>query len=112
MELYFAEDASNMMECCSPESELEALHSILQIIEKSVAGDKMKNMRQNLRDEIIDRIHKVVSTFCEETKIVDDSRSDKEKCLINWGISNGVKTKLDISCECTLIFFFCLALAQ
>ncbi|XP_051140338.1 uncharacterized protein LOC127257872 isoform X2 [Andrographis paniculata] len=97
VELYFASDASNTMESCSPGNELEALNSILEAIDKSTSGETMKDTQQNLRDAIINRIHEVGSTFGEEKKILEDPNSDKEKCLLDWGIHNGVKTKLDIA---------------
>ncbi|KAI3446646.1 hypothetical protein Pfo_003311 [Paulownia fortunei] len=99
VELYFGGDIINLGDCNSPRNELEALHSILEVIDKSLSGEKytMKNIQQNLREEIVDRIHKVGNKFSEETKIVGDFSCDKEKGLLDWGVNNGVKTKLDVA---------------
>lgn len=61
----------------------------------------MKKIQQNLREETVNRIHEVGNKFCEETKIVGDysCACDEEKDLLDWGVKNGVKTKLDIVCE-------------
>ncbi|PIN14092.1 [Fructose-bisphosphate aldolase]-lysine N-methyltransferase [Handroanthus impetiginosus] len=99
VELYFGGDVINLGDCSSPRNELEAFHSLLEVIDKLVADQKytFKSTQKNLRDEIIDRINEVGSKFNEETKIVRDSSCDKEKCLLDWCVDNGVKTKLDIA---------------
>ncbi|KAG8367717.1 hypothetical protein BUALT_Bualt16G0102000 [Buddleja alternifolia] len=99
VELYFAGDVTNLGDCISPRNELEALYSILEVIDKSMSSKEhlVRNIQQDLRDKVIDRIDKVGSKFSEETKIVGDSSCDKEKCLLDWGVNNGVKTKLDIA---------------
>ncbi|KAK4431957.1 N-lysine methyltransferase SETD6 [Sesamum alatum] len=99
VELYFGGDIINLGNRISPRNELEALHSILEVIDKSLSGEKytMKSIQQRLRDEIVERIDKVGKEFSEVTKIVGDSSCDKEKCLLDWAVNNGVETKLDIA---------------
>ncbi|KAK6127090.1 hypothetical protein DH2020_039174 [Rehmannia glutinosa] len=99
VELYFGGDIINLRDSISPRNELEALHSILEVIDKSRSGEKytMKTIQQKLQEEIVDRIDKVGMKFSEETKIVGDVSCDKEKGLLDWGVDNGVKTKLDIA---------------
>lgn len=93
----------NLRDFNSPRNELESLHSVLEALNKSVCGENhtMKNIQQNLREGIVHMIHEVGNKFREETKIVGDyiSACDKEKDLLDWGVENGVKTKLDIACE-------------
>ncbi|XP_011079300.1 uncharacterized protein LOC105162846 isoform X1 [Sesamum indicum] len=99
VELYFGQDTINLGNCISPKNELEALHSILEVIDKSLSGEKytIKSIQQRLRDEIVERIDKVGRRFSEVAKIVGDSSCEKEKRLLDWGINNGVKAKLDIA---------------
>lgn len=102
IELYFGGDIINLEHCISPRNELEALHSILEAINKSMSSENctLKNIKQKWQDEIVDRIEEVGNKFREESRIVEDSSIHKEKGLLDWGIKNGMKTKLDIACEC------------
>lgn len=106
VELYFGGDIINLGDYNCPRNELEALHSILEAIDKSLSGENytMKSIQLNLQQEIVDRIHEVGNKFREETKILGHSSCDKEKALLEWGVNNGVKTKLDIACECILMY--------
>ncbi|KAL3623885.1 hypothetical protein CASFOL_032701 [Castilleja foliolosa] len=99
VELYFGGDVINLSDCISPRNELEALHTILKVIDESLSSEKheMKNIQQKLKEEIVDRINRVGHKFSEETKLVEDFRGDKEKALLDWGVNNGIKTKLDIA---------------
>ncbi|GFP93266.1 retrovirus-related pol polyprotein from transposon 17.6 [Phtheirospermum japonicum] len=99
VELYFGGDVINLRDCISPRNELEALHTILEVIDKSLSGEKhsMKNIQQKLKEEIFDRIDRVGQKFSEETKLFGDFRRDKEKELLDWGVNNGLKTKLDLA---------------
>lgn len=101
VELYFDGNIIHLEDCISPRNELEALHSILEVIDKSLAVENytMKNIKQSLQKEIAERTHKVGVKFKEQTRIVGDFSCDQEKGLLDWGIKNGVKTKLDIACE-------------
>ncbi|KAH6819279.1 SET domain-containing protein [Perilla frutescens var. frutescens] len=99
VELYFGGDIDNLEHCMSPRNELEAFHSILEAINKSVSSESctMKNIKQMLEEEIVDRIHEVGNKFREETRIVGDSSVGKEKGVLDWGVNNGMKTKVDIA---------------
>ncbi|KAL7134387.1 hypothetical protein ABFS83_11G023400 [Erythranthe nasuta] len=100
IELYFGGDVVNLKDCNSPRNEMEALHSILEAIDKSPSAENYatKNIQQCLREEIILRIANVGKKFEEETVIIKDFSCDKEKSLLDWGVEIGVKTKLDIAC--------------
>lgn len=104
VELYFGGDVINLEHCVSPRNELEALHSVLEAINKSVSHESctMKNIKLKLLEETVNRIHEVGNKYKEETRIVGDSYVDKEKGLLDWAIKNGMKTKLHIACECIL----------
>ncbi|KZV32148.1 SET domain-containing protein [Dorcoceras hygrometricum] len=97
VEIYFNGDSAS--DYSNPRNELQALNYLLEAIDNSLSGDKhmMKNIMQNLRDEIVDRIHKVGSRFGEELEFVGCSNTDKEKCLLDWSVNNGARTNLDIA---------------
>lgn len=99
VELYFSEDAIDLGGFTSLRNELEALDLILKVIDKVLSSGKGAtiNVLQNLRDVTLDRIHELGKSNGEETRIFRDSNSDKEKCLLEWGVKNGVKTNLDIA---------------
>ncbi|XP_012857489.1 PREDICTED: N-lysine methyltransferase setd6 [Erythranthe guttata] len=100
IELYFGGDVVNLKDCNSPRNEMEALHSILEAIDKSPSAENYatKNIQQCLREEIVLRLDNVGEKIEEETVIIGDFGCDKEKGLLEWGVENGVKTKLDIAC--------------
>lgn len=83
----------------SPRNELEALHSSLSIIEKAISScDHMGvNILQDLRTATIAMIHEFGNKIKEETRVLTNRSSDREKCLLQWGESNGVRTKLEIA---------------
>lgn len=99
VELYFGGDTVNLEFCVR--NELEALHSVLEAINKSVSSESctMKNIKLQLQEEIVNRINEVGKRFREETRIVEDSSIDKEKCLVDWAVKNGLRSKLHIACE-------------
>ncbi|KAL2534787.1 SET domain-containing protein [Abeliophyllum distichum] len=99
VELYFIEDAIDLGVFTNPRNELEALDSILKVIDKSLSSgkDTTANVLQNLRNVTVDRIHELGTRIGEETRILRVSNSDMENCLLEWGVNNGVKTKLDIA---------------
>ena len=102
VELYFAGvGLSHPVEFHSPRNELEALHSILVLIDKSLSSGKqmIKNVFQDLRKATVDMICEFGDKFKEETRVVANSSSDREKCLSQWGESNGARTKLEIACK-------------
>ncbi|XP_073317642.1 uncharacterized protein [Primulina huaijiensis] len=97
VEIYFNGDSTRNYS--NPRNELQALNYLLEVTDNSLSTEKhkMKNVMQKLRDEIIDRIHKVGSKFAEESKFVRCRNSDKEKCLLDWSVDHGAGTKLDIA---------------
>ncbi|KAL2464314.1 SET domain-containing protein [Forsythia ovata] len=99
VELYFIEEAIDLGVFTNPRNELEALDSILKVIDKSLSSgkDATANVLQNLRNVTVDRIHELGTRIGEETRILRDSNSDMENCLLEWGVKNGVKTRLDIA---------------
>ncbi|GER27814.1 SET domain-containing protein [Striga asiatica] len=99
VELYFGGDVVNFGDCISPRNELEALHSVLRVVDISLSGEsyKTKNMMEKLKEEIINRINRVGKIYTEQTKIIGDFSCGKEKDLLDWGVTNGVKSKLDIA---------------
>ncbi|XP_057767279.1 uncharacterized protein LOC130987687 [Salvia miltiorrhiza] len=100
VELYFGGDVVNLEHFVSPRNELEALHSVLEAINKSVSSESctMKNIKQKLQGETVSRIHEVGNKFREETRIVGDYNVEKEKSLLDWAVENGMKTRLHIAC--------------
>lgn len=99
VELYFDGHISNLGDCISPRNELEALHSILKVIDKLPIGEnnEMKNVQHFFREEIIFMINTVGTRFTEETKVVQEHICGNEKLLLDWGLHRGAKTKLDIA---------------
>ncbi|KAI3766734.1 hypothetical protein L2E82_16805 [Cichorium intybus] len=52
---------------------------------------------QDVRKETLDMIFEIGNKIIEDTKIVDGWNLDKEKCLLQWGENNGVKSRFDIA---------------
>lgn len=100
------------MDSYSPRNELEALNSILQLVESSLSGacEMQKNVLQVLHNVIVDKICQFAENNTLKTTIVEGQNSDKEKQLLQWGENNGVKTRLQIACKyyqgCRDFFFF------
>ncbi|CAK9169427.1 unnamed protein product [Ilex paraguariensis] len=100
VELYFVGVyASQHVGFCSPRNELEALHSILSLIDETLSSGKNinRNVLQHLRNGTVVMIHDVGDKYGDETQIVTGCSCEKEKCLLQWGESYGVRTKLDIA---------------
>ncbi|XP_059636273.1 uncharacterized protein LOC132278496 [Cornus florida] len=100
VELYFGElDLICPVGIQSPRNELEAFHSILSAIDKSLLSGKhvMTNVLQDLRNATVYMIREFGDQIREETRIIANSRCDGEKCLLQWGENNGVRTKLEIT---------------
>ncbi|CAI0558022.1 unnamed protein product [Linum tenue] len=94
VELYFNDfDGSRPVEFCSTRNEVEALNSILSLINHTSLKD------QALRDAIKDGI----TRQCGEKSLVESRVGrnyeglTKEYQLVEWGVSNGVKTSLEIA---------------
>ncbi|KAM1282123.1 hypothetical protein ACFX2I_022643 [Malus domestica] len=96
-ELYFGQDQP--MESYGPRNELEALNSILQLVEASFSGvcQMQKNVLQELHNVIVDMICQSSDKHRPKTTIVEGYNSAKEKQLLQWGENNGVKTRLQIA---------------
>ena len=86
---------------CSPRNELESLHSILSLVDNSVSdGEQIRPKSfQDLRNATLDMIHEFGNNTSEDAKIIASWILDREKCLLQWGESNGVKARLDIACK-------------
>ncbi|XP_027176110.1 uncharacterized protein LOC113775431 isoform X2 [Coffea eugenioides] len=100
IELYFGgADFSNLVDFNSPRNELEALHSVLRLIDCSISNGKVKNKNslQEIRNATVNMIDELGHKYGEETKVVQDSSCEKEECLLQWGKSNGLHTKLEIA---------------
>lgn len=100
IELYFGgADSSSLVGFNSPRNELEALHSVLILIDRSISEGKLKNKNslQELRNATVYMIDELGHKFGEETKVVKDYSCEKEKCLLQQGKSNGLHTKLEIA---------------
>lgn len=66
---------------------------------------KQMDILKVFRDSVIDRIHELGVDKMESR--VDKSLScENEKCLLHWGESNGVRTRLQIAGEFSIIVLF------
>ncbi|XP_021893182.1 uncharacterized protein LOC110811109 [Carica papaya] len=97
VELYFSEDVCSSKEIYSPKNEVEALNSILLKVDMLLSSmHKQMDILKVFRDSVIDRIHELGVDKMESR--VDKSLScENEKCLLHWGESNGVRTRLQIA---------------
>jgi len=101
VELYFAEDdVCTSMEFYSPRNELEALNSIVLLIDTSLSSCSHlhTNILQELRQTILDLISDFGDKNSVKGVVEKDHSCDQEERLIEWGESNGVKTQLKIAC--------------
>lgn len=90
----------------SPRNELEALHLILSLLDKSILSSKnlLVDVLQDLRNMILDKIQELGSKIREDSVIVGNYSCERETSLLRWGESEGVKTKLEVACKsCYLI---------
>ncbi|KAK9078877.1 hypothetical protein SSX86_002935 [Deinandra increscens subsp. villosa] len=100
VDLYFGWiDAFQPVGFCSPRNELESLYSILSLIDKSKSNDQQIQPKalHDLRNATLDLIHKFGDNIKEDVKIIASRKLDKENCLLQWGESNGVKSRLSIA---------------
>lgn len=102
VDLYFAaSDVVQSVKFHNPRNELEALHTVMSLIDSSISSSK--NLRvdvlQDLRDMTLDKINSLGDKIRENTKIVDKISCDRETCLLQWGEREGVKTNLEIACK-------------
>ena len=106
IELYFGGvDTNSSGVLYNPRIELEALHSILSVIDKTLSSGNhaLTSILQDLRDVCIDMIKELGGKIRLETRIVTDFRCDNERCLLQWGERSGVQRKLEVACK----FFLC-----
>ncbi|KAK1388327.1 N-lysine methyltransferase setd6-like [Heracleum sosnowskyi] len=100
VDLYFAaSDVGQLLKFHNPRNELEALHSVMLLIDNSILSSKHSrvDVLQDLRDMTLDKINALGNNIREDTIIVENVSCDRETCLLQWGESEGVKTKLDIA---------------
>ncbi|GMP36511.1 hypothetical protein CsSME_00008620 [Camellia sinensis var. sinensis] len=100
LELYFGGvDVNSSVEFDNPRIELEALHSILSLIDKTLSSGnhKITGLLQELRNASIDMIQDLGDKIRLETRIVTNYSCDKERHLLQWGESSGVQTKLEVA---------------
>jgi hypothetical protein len=95
------------VEFYSPRNELEALNSIVLLIDKLLSSCQHShtNILQGLRQTIFD----LISGFGDQNNlkgVLEKYHScEKEEHLIEWGKSHGVKTQLKIACKVHLILY-------
>ncbi|CAI9098515.1 OLC1v1035179C1 [Oldenlandia corymbosa var. corymbosa] len=97
IELYFA--GADVYNFVSPRNELEALHSVIGLVESSMSSDKheVESLLGLMHKAAFDLIHQLGEKVGEETRVVRESSCEKENSLMQWGKSNGVNTKLEIT---------------
>ncbi|KAJ4828134.1 hypothetical protein Tsubulata_005008 [Turnera subulata] len=100
VELYFDEaNEYPSAKYFSSRNEVEALNSILYLVNNFLRGKTEKEgILQRLADAIVDRIQVLANKNRVETRIDTSCTCDKEKCLVEWGERNGVRTNLEIAC--------------
>lgn len=110
LELYFAEDeACTSVEFYSPRNELEALNSIVLLIDMLLSSctHLHTNILHGLRQIVLDLISDLGDKNSVKGVVEKDHSCEQEECLIKWGESNGVRTQLKIACKfhCDLVCF-------
>ncbi|XP_028775367.1 uncharacterized protein LOC114732238 [Neltuma alba] len=108
VELYFADDASTSGEFYSPRNELEALNSIISLIDTLLSSYKHPHtiILQELRTAIL----ALISDFGDKNSlgatVEKELRCEQEEHLLEWGKNNGVRTQLQIACSFILPAFY------
>lgn len=89
------------MEFYSYRNELEALNSILTLIDISSLSCPHAKMDvfEELRHATLEKIRIFGDKSRLKTQIVEDLSIEKEECILQWGERNGVRTKLKIACK-------------
>lgn len=111
VDLYFAaSDVIQLVKFHNPRNELEALHSVMLLIDNTILSAKNLpvDVLQALRDMTLDKISALGNRIREDTVILENVSCDRETCLLQWSEGEGVKTKLDIACK----FFYCEQILQ
>ncbi|KAF5749424.1 hypothetical protein HS088_TW04G01393 [Tripterygium wilfordii] len=100
VELYFSEvDVSSSVKFYSVKNEVEALNSILSLVKNMLSNEKHMEMDvlRDLQNEIGFKLQEVGDKFSRQTSFDRSYSCDKEKCLVQWGENNGLKTRLEIA---------------
>ncbi|XP_024019736.1 histone-lysine N-methyltransferase setd3 [Morus notabilis] len=100
VELYFLEDdASSPVDSYSFRNELASLNSILRLVENSLCDctEMQKNILQELRASIAGMIDKLRIENNLESVILEDHCCDRENRLLQWGVENGMTSRLRIA---------------
>ncbi|KAI3775319.1 hypothetical protein L1987_49890 [Smallanthus sonchifolius] len=98
VDLYFGwNDAVHPVGFCSQRNELESLYSFFSLVDMSNGQQIKPKVLQDLRNATLDLIYKFGNNIKEDVKILVNRNLDKEKCLLQWGESNGVKSRLAIA---------------
>ncbi|KAL4576307.1 hypothetical protein LXL04_012399 [Taraxacum kok-saghyz] len=58
---------------------------------------KSPKVFQDLTNATLNMIHEFSNNVIDDTKIIASWNLDREKHLLQWGESNGVKTRVDIA---------------
>ncbi|KAI9125711.1 hypothetical protein K1719_003129 [Acacia pycnantha] len=99
VELYFADDARTSGEIYSPRNELEALNSIIPLVDTLLSS--CKHPRTNILQELRTTILALISDLGEKNSlgsiVEKELRCEREEYLLEWGKSNGVRTQLQIA---------------
>lgn len=102
VELYFGEDdACSLVDFYSPRNEVEALNSILSLLDVSLSTGKCirVNVLQELREAIVQMIRDFGDKHIVKTTIVESNSLAKEESLLQWGEDHGIRTRLQIVCK-------------
>ncbi|KAK4265467.1 hypothetical protein QN277_026518 [Acacia crassicarpa] len=99
VELYFADDARTSGEIYSPRNELEALNSIIPLIDTLLSSCKhpRTNILQELRTTILALISDLGDKKILGSIVEKELGCEQEEHLLEWGKSNGVRTQLQIA---------------
>lgn len=101
MELYFAGVDVTSVHLYNPRIELEALHTILSFLDKALCSGyhTINGILHALRELSIKLIQELGDKIRLETIIVTNYSCDKERYLLQWGKSKGVRSKLQVACK-------------
>lgn len=101
VELYFSGVDVNSVHLYNPRIELEALHSILSFINKALSSGyhTISGILHDLRDLSVNMIQELGDKFRLESRIVTNYSCDKERSLLLWGESKGVRMTLEVACK-------------
>ncbi|KAH7861513.1 hypothetical protein Vadar_027210 [Vaccinium darrowii] len=99
LELYFSGVDVNSVHLYNPRIELEALHSILSFINKALSSGyhTISDILHDLRDSSVNMIQELGDKFRPESRIVTNYSCDKERSLLLWGESKGVRRTLEVA---------------